>query len=293
MNVFSSSFATIRQAFAGGGSPGEQTGAPLDSRFREQIEEEGEVPFFDLQMVAFWQALQERGLEWQLINTRLLGEPMRVLISDPSTGTCVYTAIFEDAAGNPDIFVRTCSSSSAEYVVPLISAIGDASDEINHRARLNALSDKAPDVGETASAQCKDGPSEPWAGELPDNEITCQYKTFMMEVDSLWVTSRTEGDWVITGHHASATIPEEAKPHSIFISSEPDELGEEGPGETHDLGYQRCGEADLIIIIKTDETTLGLMRPGAQFKVTLRWRTSDNEYDIFTLVQIELEVDKA
>lgn len=226
MNVFSSSFATIRQAFAGGSSPGKQIGAPLDSRSREQIEEEGEVPFFDLQMVAFWQALQERGLEWQLINRRWLGEPMRVLISDPSTGTCVYTAIFEDAAGNPDIFVRTCSSSSAEYVVPLISAIGDASDEINHRARLNALSGKAPDAGETTSAQCKDGPNEPWAGE------------------------------------------------------------------THGLGYQRCGEADLIII-ETDETTLGLMRPGVQFKVTLRWRTSDNDYDIFTLVQIELEADKA
>lgn len=292
MNVFSSSFATIRQAFAGGSSRGEQTGAPLDSRSREQIEEEGEVPFFDLQMVAFWQALQERGLEWQLINRRWLGEPMRVLISDPSTGTCVYSAIFEDAAGNPDIFVRTCSSSSAEFVVPLILAIGDASDEINHRARLNALSGKAPDAGETTSAQCKDGPNEPWAGELPGNEIICQYRTFIMEVDGLWVTSRAEGDWVITGHHASATIPEEAKPHSIFISSEPDELGEEGPGKTLGLGYQRCGDADLIII-ETDEMTIGLMRPGVQFKVTLRWRTSDDDYDIFSLVQIELGADKA
>lgn len=292
MNVFSSSFATICQAFAGGSSPGEQTGAPLGSMPREQIEDEEEASLFDLQMVAFWQALQERGLEWQLINRRWLGEPMRVLISDPSTGTFVYSAIFEDAAGNPVIFVKTCSSSSAEYVVPLISAIGDASDEINHRARLNALRGKASDVGETASAQCKDGPNEPWAGELLGNEIICQYRTFIMEVDGLWVTSRAEGDWVITGHHASATIPEEAKPHSIFISSEPDELGEEGSGETHGLGYQRCGEADLIII-ETDKTTLGLMRPGVQFKVTLRWRTSDNDYDIFTLVQIELEVDKA
>lgn len=137
-------------------------------------------------------------------------------------------------------------------------------------------------------------PDDGGLGERDEDELlsrtkgSVRYRTFIMEVDGLWVTSRAEWDCVVTGHHASATIPDEDKPHSIFISTEADELGYDIPFDPHGLGYQLCETEDLIVI-KVDEPTINLMRPGAQFEVTLCWSTrDDNDYNFFSMVQMEL-----
>lgn len=96
-----------------------------------------------------------------------------------------------------------------------MTAIGDASDEINtKRARSAWLAmqdtnnteqiEESPNLRGTEVVESDDETTERDLKEPQGNtEESIQYRTFIIEVDEFWVTSRAEWDCVIIGHHAS------------------------------------------------------------------------------------------
>jgi hypothetical protein len=299
MNVFGSKLAAFRKVF-GRQNPSLSGQISMGSAEPLQVPDpDDDLPVFNRQLKELWRALEKRGLDCKILGHRGLGEALHVRIDDRSTSTCVYGAIFEDSAGDPDILLRTCSNDSASYLVPLMTAIGDASDEINtKRARSAWLAmqdtnnteqtEEGPNLQGTNVVESRDETNERVLEEPQGNtEGSIQHRTFIIEVDEFWVTSRAEWDCVIIGHHASATILGESKPHSIFLSTESDELGYDIPYDPHGLGYHLGDENRTVI--KVDEPTISLVRPGAQFEITLRWSTRDDFfYSFFTLVQMKL-----
>lgn len=85
---------------------------------------------FDKQLERLRRSLDVRRLTLQM-NAGAAGGPLECLISDKEGDVCVHAVIFRDMNDNPDIFVRSFSSDTAAYVVPLIEKIGDTSATLN------------------------------------------------------------------------------------------------------------------------------------------------------------------